>query len=541
MAITFVSSAVNAADTGTASWSGSTNTAIAIPQPSGITTGDLILAIAMVRDSNQNAQFAFAATGGQDWKVEWGSVSASQSNAFKIQGTWCHYNGTWGSPTVFVRDNVLLTSWSAGPAVILATFAFRSSVSGHNIYPETLAQMSTNFSAPTGPPYDVSTTGVDFGGGHEARKSPASNTVGIYFFSSSDDNDWTFQTSGWTSAFSGTDQIRRNSVSSLTAHYQIKSDGSAFANVTNQQDSTTGPDNGQYAFTTWSERPDEDFVHKPGRTSRYFSPTAFGYNVGQEDLKIVDNASRSQFSDWVFSGTEASLGLWIYFRSFTPNEDPRIWVRHRTDRPVVAGTTFAGAGGTEDFSWMIGIEPPNATSANSRLRIRWNNDAGITRVATGNFFVADEWKYLLCTFNRSTGTIANYYGGAGVPMDANTGFNTSDWDTTNSYKVVIGNNAPFDSPDGMRDSTIDGYIAHPAAWNKILTEEEAIALNNGADPRSIQGSSLIFYVPDFGAKETSDRDIIGGRVSTVYSAPGRDFAPPKFRPRRAATYTKTSG
>jgi len=189
---------------------------------------------------------------------------------------------------------------------------------------------------------------------------------------------------------------------------------------------------------------------------------------------------------------------------------------------------------------MIGIEPPTATSANPRLRIRWNNSA-LTRVATSNFFVAGEWKYLLCTFNRSTGTIANYYGGAGVGMDANTGFSTSDWDTTNSFKNVIGNNAPFDSPSAVRDSSIDGYIAHPAAWNKILTEEEAIALNNGADPRSIQGSSLIFYVPDFGAKETSDRDIIGGRVSTVYSAPGRDFAPPKFRPRRAATYTKTSG
>jgi len=539
MAITFVGSEVNAADTATASWSGSTNTAIAVPQPSGIQTGDLILAIAAYRDANQNAQVAFANTGGQDWQVEWGSVSASQATLSKYQGTWCHYNGTWGSPTIFVRDNVLLTACTTTNPIIMATFAFRSSVSGYNIYPETIAQMYASYAAPTGPPYDVSTTLGDFGGGHEARKSPASNTVGIYFFSSVDDNDWTFQTAGWTSAFSGTDQIRRNSTFSLSAHYQIKSDGTAFANVTNQQDSTLGPDAGQYALTTWSERPDENFVHKPGRTSRYFSPRGFSSNDGQEDLYSLDIASRSQFSDWVFSGTEASLGMWIYFRSFTANEDPRIWVRHRTDRLYRTGTTFAGATGTPDYSWFIGIEQPSATSANPRLRIRWNNDAGITRIATSNFFVAGEWKYLLCTFNRSTGTIANYYGGAGVGMDANTGFTTADWDTTNSHKVVIGNNAPFDSPNTVRDAPIDGYIAHPAAWNKILTEEEAIALNNGADPRSIQGSSLIFYVPDFGAKEDSDRDIIGGRVSTVYNAPGRDFAPNNFKRKTAASYRFT--
>jgi len=541
MAITFVGSAVNAADTATASWSGSTNTAIAIPQPSGMQAGDLLLVICNYRDSNANFLPAFASTGSEDWKTEFKAASSAINAQNKFLQSWCHYSGSWGNPTLFIRDNQLDTACATTNGIIVASFAFRASVSGHKLYQETLSQMWSLVATPTGPPYDVSTTAGDFSGGHESRKSPEANTVGLYIFVANDDVDWTFQTSGWTSAFSGTDQIRRNSLASLTTHYQIKNDGTAFANVTNQQDSTIGPDNTQYSFISFSERPDSDFTDLPGSTSRYFQGSLGGDATGQLDQFSVTNAARSQFNtDWVFSGTGASLGMWVYFRSFTANEDPRLWVRHRTDRTPITGTRYEGGANDIDYSWMIGVDGPSSGLPYPKLRMRWNNSAVTTFASTtSGQFLQGQWQYVLCTFNRTAGTTAAYLDGTSVTLSNPTGYSTAAWDTTNPHKVVIGNNAPFDVPNTVRDTSGDCYIAHPAAWDKILTADEAVALFNGADARSIQGDSLIFYVPDMGANSTTDRDIIGGRTSTVYNAPGRAFGPPKFKKRSAAAYIST--
>lgn len=541
MAITFVGSEVNAADTATANWSGATNTAIAIPQPSGLQTNDLLLVMCAYRDANLNAAPAFASTGSEDWESEFLPLMSSGAATYKINWSFCRYSGTWGSPTLFIRDNQLETACTTTNPIIVASFAFRSSVSGYNLYQETASQMY-NGVTPTGPPYDVATVGQDFAGGHASRTSPEANTVGLYIFNSTDDCDWTFQTAGWTSAFSGTDQIRRNANMSMSVHYQIKSDGSAFANVTNQQDATIGPDVCGYSFISFSERADSNFTDLPGSTSRYFQGSFGGSTDGHLDQFAFNKAPRSQFNtDWVFSGTGASLGFWIYFRSFTANEDPRLWVRHRTNRVPITGTRYEGGVNDIDYSWMIGVEPPSAAAAYPRIRVRWNNST-VTGVAstTAGQFLQGQWQYLLCTFDRSAGTVGAYLDATSVTFNNSTGYSTAAWDTTNPHKVVIGNNAPYDVPaNGIRNSSGDCYIAHPAAWDKILTASEATALFNGADPRSIQGDSLIFYVPDMGANSTTDRDIIGGRTSTVYNAPGRAFGPPKFKKRSAAAYIST--
>lgn len=219
----YYNSATSPADNGT-----STATQITITPPSGMQAGDFVIVTQHQRGS---ATFSIGVDGGQSWTTHTRVTNTNQA----IQQHWCVFDGTWDANPRF--------DFSAGTNTNVQMHVFRS-VDGNDGWEVDTAQSAGTFSAPSGPPYDVTITGATPNDTH---------TLAIATWATEDDNTWGQASgTGWNTL--GAAQYRNTSGSdtSTTYAYHAQTSSGAIPNVTKEQ-TANGPDIGITILTIFRE------------------------------------------------------------------------------------------------------------------------------------------------------------------------------------------------------------------------------------------------------------------------------------------------
>lgn len=167
--------------------------------------------------------------GGQTWTTD--NTSGSYSYSGTAAGhkiAWCTFNGSWGT----LNWNAPSKSGTRGCGVQMIVFRPDST---SKVWQLDTSASWNGFSAPSGPPYDVTVTGI----------TPShSDSVTLVGICSDDDNSYSFSGSGFSTTGLGA-QYRNQGGSDLATSYAYALQGSATAtgNATFTQ-SALGPDAG---------------------------------------------------------------------------------------------------------------------------------------------------------------------------------------------------------------------------------------------------------------------------------------------------------
>lgn len=135
MAITLFGTASNPADNGSAN----EPVTLAVTPPGSMTTGDLVVMYAFVRNSGTNP--AISATGGQSWTA----IAEGGGNSQFLSVFWCTYNGTWSAD-----PSVIFGGISATQPTTVVMHVYRQSTADR-AWGVDLAVSSANFAAPSSP------------------------------------------------------------------------------------------------------------------------------------------------------------------------------------------------------------------------------------------------------------------------------------------------------------------------------------------------------------------------------------------------------
>lgn len=524
MAITFVASANSSADGVSSAWSGTANTPVSIPLPTGLANNDLLLVIATYTGTNANHNIYVVETGGQTWSC--GTYFAT-SQASCIQAVAaCIFNGTWtATANMAVRDLVSTTI-----PFTLHSLAFRPTDSNHKIVIDAPINRLLS-AAPSGAgPFTYA-----FNNGFLVDRTPfRSNNMTWAAVSFAVDTTTSGFTAGWSTAFDNHTNIAGSDITT-SIKYKIQT-GSTAATGNVSINSDQDINRGMLILGTVSEVISST-LNSTGTGSRLFAGPglagsgADAFNVhGTAGEQFPSNVgSRVQFAD-VVPTNDATISLWVYFNYLDGTQDHRLFTRLRSN-----ANSFSAASGTRgmlqvrDFSWMMGLT--SGATAQNRLRIRWNNSESAT-LACNSTLSTGQWYHLCSTFVRSTGTGIGYVNGTNDGSLAT--FANTAWDTGNTHTVTVGNNGLHD--DGtLFNNAAFCYISQPVLWGAALSADEVAALSNGASPLQIEPENLLFYVPDFGRNNT-DVDIIGGKTATQVATTPSRFAPPKFKRKTTASY-----
>lgn len=222
-AISYISSTSNPADgnsLGTAT--------VAITPVAGTTAGDLIILVANSRDTS--ATLAISQAGGQTWTAETAASTTNTNATSRI--FWARFNGTWSaSPSVSFSGNHTATT--------VSMHVFQPTLSS-NTWAIDVAQNNGSF---TNTSSDVTIAGIT---------TQTSGALVFATWASSDNNQWSIQTSNWSSAGSNQYANTDGSDSSQASLYKILPTAGATNNVTNRMTSA-GTDAGVAAILAFKE------------------------------------------------------------------------------------------------------------------------------------------------------------------------------------------------------------------------------------------------------------------------------------------------
>jgi hypothetical protein len=207
---------------------------IAVTPPASMTAGDLVV---LVVQSKTNEDTNMSEEGGQTWNAlaHFGAISGSTN---RTRMFWCQFNGTWSAnPSASVPTD---------PDAFTITMHVFRPTTGTNTISVDVAFSSQNSGGtpPTGPPYNVTLTGVT---------TLTDGAVVIAVWSSPDNNTWTISTAGWS--HSGINQYR-NSFGTDQSHsvvYLVKATVGATGDVTNEQTGASAPDNWHSGIVAFKE------------------------------------------------------------------------------------------------------------------------------------------------------------------------------------------------------------------------------------------------------------------------------------------------
>lgn len=194
MAISFVGIASTPANEGSNSAS---PTAIT---PPSMSAGDLVVVVCHNRLATDT--HAVSASGGQSWT----KLTTNSSGTNTTTWFWCVFNGTWDTDPSFSHGG---TNNTCMMVVFRPTTGYSWEVD--------VDESPQDFTAP-GSPYDVTVASI----------STAANSVAIASFSSSDDNDWTYQSgTSWTQATGASVNNNAGQDSSDIVIYRLMPSGGA--------------------------------------------------------------------------------------------------------------------------------------------------------------------------------------------------------------------------------------------------------------------------------------------------------------------------
>ncbi|OIR00977.1 calx-beta domain protein [mine drainage metagenome] len=220
-AITYISSTSNPADGNSLGAS-----TVAVTPVGGATAGDLIILVANSRDTS--ATLAISQTGGQTWTAE---DAASITNVTR-RIFWTRFNGTWSAnPSVSFSGNQTATT--------VSMHVFRPTSSA-NMWAIDVAQNNGTF---TNASSNVTIAGIT---------TQANGALVFANWASSDNNQWSVQTSGWSNAGSGQYANRDGNDSSQASLYKIMPTAGTTGNVTNAMTSA-GTDAGVTSILAFKE------------------------------------------------------------------------------------------------------------------------------------------------------------------------------------------------------------------------------------------------------------------------------------------------
>lgn len=232
---TFFGVTTNPADAGSLT---EPQTNLALSVPASMQTGDLCI----VRWYNENGSagdgLGFGSgDGGQTWTTD--NTSGSYSYSGSAAGhkiAWCTFNGSWGT----LNWNAPAKAGTRGCGV--QVIVFRPDSTSKKWYIDT-APSWTGFAAPSGPPYDITVTGL----------TPSNaDTVTLAGVCSDDDNTYSFSGTGWSATGLGAQYANQggSDLSTSYAYYLQGSSPSSTGNVTFTQ-ATLGPDAGSNFILCW--------------------------------------------------------------------------------------------------------------------------------------------------------------------------------------------------------------------------------------------------------------------------------------------------
>lgn len=508
MAITFVGSASSIADGGSGTWNGTANTPISIPLPAGLSNNDCLMVIASYRS---NHTMYIVETGGQSWHASNYAVAGSLTHM--VAG--CIYNGTWAATANLAVADLVGTALP----ITIHSLAFRPTDANNRIVPDisTGPRLLSSLPSGAGPTFTYT-----FNNRPTINRTPIrANNVTWASVQFAEDVTIGWSTSGWTSAIDNHTNLGGSDITG-SIRYKIQTGTTA---ATGNLTVTTDSDlqRGVAVVGTISEVLSST-LQPTGTSSRLFNGIGFG-GQGTGDTNVYrpcqypDNVAKVEFDD-VVPTDNATAAVWVYLNYLPEKDDSRFFVRHRTSANNIQPV---------DFSMMLGLS--SGTTTPSRLRIRWNNPASATLVCNTTLSTG-QWYHLCSTFNRSTGTGIGYVNGVNDGSLAT--FPTTAWNTTDTHKISIGNNATLDNGTHP-DIAPWGYISQPVFWGTELSADEVASLAQGLSPLSIRPQDLLFYVPELGRNDI-DVDVIGGKTATQTSTIPSRFGP-QIKRRTGATYS----
>lgn len=151
------------------------------------------------------------------------------------------------------------------------------------------------------------------------------------------------------------------------------------------------------------------------------------------------------------------------------------WVKPTT---LNSGASFCGV---YDTAGAVNFFEVYHTSAGS-VRAAARGTSFAESLATGTLGTGS-WQHVVGVFASDTSRTAYLNGTAGTT-------NTTSITPAGLDRTAIGSRSHY-----LPQLFYDGLIAHVAIWNVALTGAEVGALYGGADPRTIQSSALVNYVP----------------------------------------------
>jgi len=219
-AITYQGSSSNPSDGGSLG-----SSTVAVTPAGGTQTGDLIILVANSRDTSNT--IAISNTGGQTWTAETAnSITNTTRRIF-----WARYNGTWSAnPSV---------SFSANTATTVSMHVFRPTISSNTWAIDVTQNLATFTNTST----DVSIASI------------TTLTNGALVFAnwaSTDNNSWSIQTGGWSTAGSGQYANTNGADSSQSSAYKIMPTAGPSNAVVNRM-SAAGTDAGVTAILAFKE------------------------------------------------------------------------------------------------------------------------------------------------------------------------------------------------------------------------------------------------------------------------------------------------
>ncbi len=192
------------------------------------------------------------------------------------------------------------------------------------------------------------------------------------------------------------------------------------------------------------------------------------------------------------------------------------WMRPNNQTDGLNGralTNLALSTGDNRF-WGIGLAESGAVYVVARNTTWYEND-------TTNLVTGGAWNAVAGTWASATSRYGYLARLTDTSYDTTTGTITSVTAPTTVNRVAIGHLG-----DSSPNQEANGAIAHVAWWNVVLTAGELEMLLLGrVSPLAVRPQSLVFYTPYLG-RDTSEIDIIGGRVLSVSGATASVEEPP---------------
>ena len=220
-AIAYVASASNPVDNNSLSTS-----PVVVTPPGAILTGDLVILVANSRVDS--VTMSMSQTGGQIWTAQTNINSSGSQRIF-----WARFDGAWTSnPSVAFNDPTSTT---------VVMHVFRPS-SGSNTWAIDVPQTSFS-SVPFGKNDDVTIGGIT---------TNTNDALVFATWTSTNNNQWILQTSGWTNAGGGQYRNTASSDASQSSAYKVMPTVGSSGSVVNRQ-SSNGPDNGNVSILAFRQ------------------------------------------------------------------------------------------------------------------------------------------------------------------------------------------------------------------------------------------------------------------------------------------------